>query len=176
MDLAASLKKAIEIVKLNGPVAADVGRDEQALQPGLLFIAVSGLAAALSGLSGHGGIGALISGPIAAVVGYFVGVAILHFVATILFGAKGDYLALFRAESHASIIGWAGIIPFVGAIVGLWHLPVSVVILQNVYGMPRDKAIATVAVIAGFFLLVGLVSVMVFGALLGGFLMGMRGH
>jgi len=36
------------------------------------------------------------------------------------------------------------------------------------------KAIATVAVIVGFFLLLGLVSVMVFGALLGGFLMGMR--
>ena len=45
MDLAGSLNKAIEIVKLNGTVAAEVGRDEQSLQPGLVFIAVSGLAA-----------------------------------------------------------------------------------------------------------------------------------
>lgn len=174
MDLAGSLNKAIEIVKLNGPVAAEVGRDEQALQPGLVFIAASGLAAGIAGLAGHGGVGGLISGPIAAIVGYFVGVGILHLVATLVFGGKGDYLSLFRAESHAAIIGWAGIIPFVGWIVGLWHLPVTVVILENVYGMPRQKAVATVAVIAGFFLLLGLVSVMVFGALLGGFLMGMR--
>ena len=94
-------------------------------------------------------------------------------MATVFFGGKGDYLSLLRAESHASIIGWAGIIPFIGALVGLWHLPVSVVILQNVYGMPREKAIATVAVIAGFFLLLGLVAVLFFGALLGGFLAGM---
>lgn len=176
MDLAGSLKKAIEIVKLNGAAAADVGRDEQALQPGLVFVAVGGLAAGIGGLAGHGGIGGLISGPIAALIGYAVGVGILHLVATVFFGGKGDYLSLLRAESHASILGWAGIIPFVGWILGLWHLPVSVVILQNVYGMPRQKAIATVAVIAGFFLLLGLVAVLLFGALLGGFLMGMGGH
>jgi hypothetical protein len=174
MDLAGSLKRAIEIVKLNGPVAAEVGRDEQALQPGLIFVAASGLAMGIAGLASHGGIGGLITGPIAALIGYAVGVGILHLVATILFGGKGDYLSLLRAESHAAIIGWAGIIPFVGGLLGLWHLPVSVVILQNVYGMPREKAIATVAVIAGFFLLLGLVSVLFFGALLGGFLMGMR--
>jgi hypothetical protein len=168
MDLAGSLKKAIDIVKLNGTVAAEVGRDEQALQPGLIFVAVAGVAGAIGALARHGGIGGLISAPIAAIVGYAVGVGILHFVATIFFGGKGDYLSLFRAESHASILGWASIIPFVGWLAGLWHLPVSVTILQSVYGMPREKAIATVAVIAGFFLLLGLAAVMFFGALLGG--------
>ena len=48
-------------------------------------------------------------------------------------------------------------------------------ILENVYGMPRNKAIATVAVIAGFFLLLGLVLVLFFGALLGGIFMGLGG-
>jgi hypothetical protein len=172
MDLAGSLKKAIEIVKLNGPVAAEVGADEQSLQPGLIIVAAAGLASGIGGLAMHGGIGGLISGPIAALIGYAVGVGILHLVATMIFGGKGDYLSLLRAESHAALIGWAGIIPFVGGLLGLWHLPVSVVILQNVYGMPREKAIATVAVIAGFFLLLGLVTVIFFGALLGGFLMG----
>ena len=111
--------------------------------------------------------------PIMAIVGYFVGVGILHLVATLAFGAKGDFMSLLRAESHASIIGWAGIIPFIGTIVGLWHIPVTIVILESVYGMPRGKAIATVAVIAGFFLLLGLVLALFFGALLGGFFMGM---
>ena len=41
--------------------------------------------------------------------------------------------------------------------------------------MPRDKAIATVAVIAGFFLLLGLVLVLFFGALLGGLMLDGRG-
>ncbi|HWR97578.1 MAG TPA: YIP1 family protein [Candidatus Methanoperedens sp.] len=174
MDFVGSLRKGVEIVKLNGPVAAAVGADEQALQPGLVIVAVSGLAAGIAGLAGHGGVGGLISGPIGALIGYAIGVGILHLVATILFGGKGDYLSLLRAESHAAILGWAGIIPFVGWLVGLWHLPVSVVILQNVYGMPREKAIATVAVIAGFFLLLGLVAVFFFGALMGGFMTGMR--
>jgi hypothetical protein len=175
MDLAGSLNKAIDIVKLNGPVAAEVGRDEQSLQPGLVFIAGSGLAAGLSTIFQHGGVGGLIAAPITAIIGYFVGVGILHLVATIAFGAKGDFMSLLRAESHASIIGWAQIVPFIGVIAGLWHIPVTVVILQNVYGMPREKAIGTVAVIAGFFLLLGLVLVLFFGALLGGLFMGMGG-
>lgn len=168
MDFVGSLKKAVEIVKLNGAVAAEVGADEQSLQPGLIIVAVGG---ALTGL--FGGIGGIIGGAIAALIGSAVGVGILHLVATVFFGGKGDYITLFRAESHAAIIGWAGFIPFLGALVGLWHLPVSVAILQSVYGMPRDKAIATVAVIAGFFLLLGLVAVLFFGALIGGFIAGM---
>ncbi len=173
MDLAGSLNKAIEIVKLNGSVAAEVGRDERSLQPGLVFIAGSGLAAGIARILQHGGISGLIALPIAAIIGYFVGVGILHLVATIAFGGKGDFMSLLRAESHAAIIGWAGIVPFIGALLGLWHIPVTVVILENVYGMPRNKAIATVAVIAGFFLLLGLVMVMFFGVLLGGMFMGM---
>lgn len=173
MDLAGSLNRAIEIVKLNGSVAAEVGRDEQSLNPGLIFIAVSGLASGISALFSHGGIGGLISMPIMAIVVYFVSVGILHLVATLAFGGKGDFMSLLRAESHAAIIGWAGIIPFIGTLVGLWHLPVTVVILESVYGMPRNKAIATVAVIAGFFLLFGLVMVLFFGALLGGLFLGM---
>jgi hypothetical protein len=167
MDFVGSVKKAVEIVKLNGQVAAEVGADEQSLQPGLIIVAVGGL---LMGI--RGGIGGMISGPIGALIGYAVGVGILHLVATLLFGGRGDYLALLRAESHASILGWAGIVPFLGGLVGLWHLPVSVAILQSVYGMPRDKAIATVAVIAGFFLLLGLVAMLFFGALIGGFIAG----
>ena len=173
MDLAGSLNKAIEIVKLNGSVAAEVGRDEQSLKPGLVFIAGSGLAAGVWTLFRHGGVGGLIMMPITAILGYFVGVGILHLVATIAFGAKGDFMSLLRAESHASIIGWAQIIPFVGSLLGLWHIPVTIVILQNVYGMPREKAIATVAVIAGFFLLLGLVLALFFGALLGGLFLGL---
>ena len=176
MDLAGSLNKAIEIVKLNGSVASEVGRDELSLNPGLIFIAGSGLAAGVGAIFQHGGIGGLIAQPIMAIIGYFVGVGILHLVATIAFGAKGDFMSLLRAESHASIIGWAGVIPFVGALLGLWHIPVTIVILQSVYGMPRERAIATVAVIAGFFLLLGLVMVLFFGALLGGLFLGMGAH
>jgi hypothetical protein len=173
MDLRGSLGRAIEIVKLNGTVAAEVARDEQSLQPGLLFVAGGGLAAGVAGVFQHGGIAGLIAMPIVAIVSYAVGVGVLHLVATLAFGAKGDFMSLLRAESHASIIGWAGVVPFLGALIGLWHLPVTVVILQSVYGMPRDKAIATVALIAGFFVLAGLALVMVFGALLGGFFLGM---
>lgn len=174
MDLAGSLKRAIEILKLNGAAAAQVGRDPASLPPGLVFVAVAGAAGALGG---RGGLGGMIAGSVGSVIACAVGVGILHLVATVLFGAKGDYVALLRAESHAAVLGWAGIVPVVGALAGLWHLPVSVVILQSVYGMAREKAIGTVAVVVGLFLLVGAVFAVFFGALLGGFLMGaMLGH
>jgi len=168
MDFVGSLKKAVEIVKLNGAVAAEVGADEQSLQPGLIIVAVGG---AVTGI--FGGLGGIIGGAIAALIGSAVGVGILHLVATVFFGGRGDYVSLFRAESHAAIIGWAGFIPFLGALIGLWHLPVSVVILQGVYGMSREKAIATVAVIVGFFVALMLLSVLFFGVLLGGLLVGL---
>jgi hypothetical protein len=109
-----------------------------------------------------------------AIVGYFVGVGILHLVATLAFGAKGDFMSLLRAESHAAIIGWVGIILPVGAIVGLWHLPVSVVILQNVYGMPR-KARSPPSLSSSDSSCAGLLSVMLFRRRWR-LLMGMRGQ
>ena len=174
MDLAGSLNKAIEIVKLNGSVAAEVGRDEQSLQPGLVFIAVSGLAAGIAAIFSHGGIGGLITMPIMAIVGYFVGVGILHLVATHRLRRQGGLSCPCCAPSptRRSSAG-RGSSRSSAPSIGLWHLPVTVVILENVYGMPRNKAIATVAVIAGFFLLLGLVMALFFGALLGGLLMGM---
>jgi hypothetical protein len=174
MDLAGYLKKAIEIVKLNGETAAAVGRDELAFGPGLVFVAASGVATGAGNLLLHrGSVGGIVGGAIGAIAGYFVGVGILHLVATLLFGAKGDYLSLFRAESMASILGWAMLVPFVGVLAGLWHFPVSVVILQNVYGMPREKAIATVGVIFGVFLLLGFLMFLMMGALFAGFLGGL---
>lgn len=171
MDLAGSLNKAIEIVKLNGSVAAEVGRDEQALKPGLLFVAAGGLAAVVGSFFSfrHGaGPGALIAVPVSAIVAFFIGVGVVHLVATIAFGAKGDFTSLLRAESHASIVGWARIIPLVGPVLLLWHFPVTVVILESVYGMPRNQAIATVAIVTGGFLLFGLIMMAALGALLFG--------
>ena len=64
MDIVGSLKRAIEIVKLNGSVAAEVGADGQSLQPGLVLAAIGG---ALTGVLG--GPGGLIAGAIAGLVG-----------------------------------------------------------------------------------------------------------
>lgn len=168
MDIAGSFKRAIEILKLNGAVAVEVARDERALAPGLVFVAVSGAAGALGG---GGGVGAaLFTGPIAAVLMSFVGVGILHLSATVLFGARGDYMALYRVQAHAAVLNWAAVVPFVGPLVGLWGIPVSVVILEHVYGMPRPKAMGAVAVVVGLFLLLGVAAFVMLGALMGGLL------
>ena len=58
----------------------------------------------------------------------------------------------FRAESHAAILGWLGllvaIIPFLKVIIGIlttiWGIVVSVVILENVHKLTRGKAIVVV--------------------------------
>lgn len=174
MDFAGYLRKGVQIVRLDGDAAAEAARDEQALAPGLAFIAIGGAALGVSNLLlRHGTIGGVIGGPVGALVGYFAGVGILHLVATVFFGGRGEYLALLRAEALASILSWAGVFPVLGALASLWHLPVTVVILERVYAMPRARAIATVGAIVGFFLLLGLIASAFFGAALVAFLAGM---
>jgi hypothetical protein len=89
--------------------------------------------------------------PIVRVVGMFIIVAIMHFVATSFMGAKGgQFSALFAPLSCATVITWIGIIPFLGPVLafvaGLWLLVISVIVVEMVYQIDRTKAIIVVAV------------------------------
>ncbi len=117
--------------------------------------------------------------PIVQVIGMFIVVAIMHFVATSFMGAKGgQFNGLFVPLACASVLMWIGIIPFIGPVIaflaGLWLLVIAVVVVEHVYQIDRTKAIIVVAVpvavailisIIGFFL--GLSTHGAHGALLG---------
>ncbi|MBI1865311.1 MAG: YIP1 family protein [Nitrospirae bacterium] len=167
MDIKAYIMRAIEIVKLNGDAAKEAAADEQGLVPGILVVAVGGLASGISSLLFHHSVSAIIVSPIVAVVFSFIGVGIVHLLAS-LFGGKGDYLSLYRAMSLANIVSWARIIPIIGGLAGLWMIPMTVIILERVHELERGKAIAVVAILIGAVILLFMLAVLLFGAMLAG--------
>ena len=160
MDFVNSIKQAIEIVKLNGKAAINVSKDKNATLIGILIIAIGSVLSNVLMLKIVDIISALIIG----VIGYFIIVGIMHIIAR-LFGGQAKYLEYFRAQSHASILSWLGIlvvIPTAGYIINffisIWSLIVSVVILQSVHKLTRGKAIVVVLLIITLFIFIGTVS------------------
>ncbi|MCH8004073.1 MAG: YIP1 family protein [Nanoarchaeota archaeon] len=153
-----SIKQAIEIVKLNGKVAENVSKDQNATLMGILIIAIGGFLSQITGLN----ILVIVSSLVILIIGYFIVVGILHIVAR-LFGGQAKYIEYFRAVSYASILSWLGIlaiIPFLGIIISflisIWGIVVGVVILENVHKLTRGKAI--IVVLLPFILLTLLVA------------------
>jgi len=141
------LKRGVEIAQLKKDAIQLVAGDKEALGPALGILAIGGVCAAIGALSLWG----IIVMPIVRVIGMFIVVAIMHFVATSFMGAKGgQFSALFAPLSCATIITWIGIIPFVGPVLafiaGLWLLVVGVIVVETVYQIDRTKAIIVVAV------------------------------
>ena len=143
-----SIKQAVEIVKLNGKAAVVVSKDKKATLIGILIIAIGGILSQILSFE----IGIMIFTVAVLITGYFIVVGVMHMLA-LLFGGKARYMEYFRAESHAAILSWLGIlvmIPFLGGIINIlisiWGIVVSVVILENVHKLTRGKAVIVVLI------------------------------
>ena len=88
-----SIKQAIEIVKLNGKVAENVSKDQNATLMGILIIAIGGFLSQITGLN----ILVIVSSLVILIIGYFIVVGILHIVAR-LFGGQA-----FAADSFEGL-------------------------------------------------------------------------
>jgi len=144
------LRKGLEIIRLKGDAAREAAADPSALKPGLLIIAIGGLAVA---------IGALVEGQVSTaletsflvlfapglnIVLFSFFIAVFHGFAKLL-GGKATFPQYYRATSLAWVISWAQVVPVVGAIVSLWSIPVNVVILKNVHSLSTLEACAVLA-------------------------------
>jgi hypothetical protein len=153
------IKKGIEVAQLKKDAVQLLAADKEALGPALGILAIGGVCGAIGALSLWG----IIVMPIARVIGMFIVVAIMHFVATSFMGAKaGQFSGLFVPLSCASVITWIGIIPFVGPVLvflaGLWLLAVAVIVVENTYQIDRTKAIIVVAVPMALGLLISIIA------------------
>lgn len=153
------IKSGIEVAQLKKDVIQVLAVDKEAFGPALGILAIAGVCGAIGALSLWG----IIAMPIARVVGMFIVVAIMHFVATSFMGAKGgQFSGLFVPLSCASVITWIGIIPFIGPVIvflaGLWLLAVAVVVVEHVYQIDRTKAIIVVAVPVAVALLISMIA------------------
>jgi len=163
-------KQGIELIKLNGDTAKKLAADEKAFLTAILFIVIGGLASAIGSLN----LGALVAGPIAIIVMYFIIVGVFHLLAK-LFGGKGTYMGLFRAMGIASILGWVTVVPIIGPILSplvlIWSIVMDVVIIKNVHELSTGKAVWVVIIPL---VIIGIIMIAL-AAVLIGFVMSMMG-
>lgn len=147
------VQDALEIIQLKTEQIDKTAKDEGAFVMGLVIIALAGIASAIGTFNFPG----LIFNPVLSIVGAFLVTGLLHLLATLLFKGEGDFLEFFRPVSLTYILYWVMVIPFLGwalsPLAGIWGLVVSVLIVERVYGLDRAKAIATVAIVIGAFMM-----------------------
>ncbi len=169
MDFKLALTRAWAIVTLDREAIREVAGDENALVPALVITAIGGLLGSLVTMNPVFWVGGVVFSLVALVV--FAG--ILYLLA-VLFGGQGDFLSLFRVLGHGSgLVSWAGIVPVVGSLAGLWSIPIAVIAVEDLYGLTRGKAIAVVLIPVAVLLLLFCAGLAVVG---GSFLAMMARH
>ncbi len=164
------VQDALKIIQLKTEQIDKTAKDEGAFVMGLVIIALAGVASAIGTFNFPG----LIFNPVLSIVGAFLVTGLLHLLATLLFKGEGDFLEFFRPVSLTYILYWVMVIPFLGwalsPLAGIWGLVVSVLIVERVYGLDRAKAIATVAIVIGAFMMLFII----FGSMMAMLWMMMR--
>ena len=165
-ELVPALEAAIAMLQLDRLAIRRVAATDAAQRMALVFIAVAGLCWGLGHLSFFG----VVAGPVAMLAGVAIAAGIAHVVATNL-GGHGSYPALFRCYGFLFVTGVVGIVPFLGTVLvvaaNVWFLIVLVPTFEEVYRMPRDKAILAVAILIGIWIAI---SVLLFAAIFFGIL------
>jgi hypothetical protein len=166
MTFTESVKEAWEIVKLNREAYRRTAMNPESFTWALVITALAGVSSGL-GPAMIGSVG-FIWAPVAALVGLFIGVGVMHLLAT-LFGGQGDFMGLFKICGFGRIIGWAGVVPVLGGLVQLWMLPIVFIGLQEHYKLDSTKAIVVMVIPL---ILFGILGAILGGALIGALIMG----
>ena len=144
------LKKSLEILRLKGGAAEEAAADERALKPGILILAIGGLAVAIGAVV-EGQVSApaeaaflILFAPVLNVLMFSIFIAMFHGFARLL-GGKATFQEYYRATSLGWIISWTQAVPALGAVVSLWSIPVNVLILKRVHKLSMLEAAAVMA-------------------------------
>ncbi len=165
LNLGRYLQQSIQILQLDVGTINRVSRDEEALLPALLFFAIAGLASGAGQFSFRG----MIFGPIVATILSFVLVGLLS-VLSRLFGGNAEFLDLYRPLGVAAPIFWVQVVPLLGPFLVflalVYFAVVAVAVVEQTGRLPKTKALAIVALLAGISLFLVLVFLAVVGSLL----------
>jgi len=162
MEFGAYLQKGIQILQLDTNTIREVYRDEDALLPAILFVALAGLASGVGQFSIQG----MFLGVLLMTLVSFVCVGLLHALAR-LFGGTATFLELYRPLGAAAPVHWVLAVPFLGPVLGLlaalYSLVVAVIVVETAGELPRSKSL----VVVGIFLVVTLFLYLIFFAVIG---------
>jgi hypothetical protein len=164
MEFGGYLQKGVQILQLDTDTIRQVYRDEDALLPAILFVALAGLASGVGQFS----IRAMILGVVLMTLVSFVFVGLLH-VLSRLFGGSATFLELYRPLGAAAPVHWVLAVPFIGPILGflaaLYCLVVAVVVVETTGELPRSKSLVVVALFFALTLFLYLIFFAVIGSL-----------
>lgn len=164
MDLGSYLQKGLSVLQLDTETIRDVGKDEDALVPALLFFALAGIANGAGQFSFSG----MVFGAILVTLLSFVLVGLLN-VLSRLVGGTASFLEIYRPLGIAASVHWVQAVPVLGPFLGLLALlyfaAVAAVVVETTGHLARPKAAAVVAALAGISLFLCLVFLAMLGAL-----------
>ncbi len=163
MSFADYLKKGWEVAKLKLEAIDALAGDEKAFGPAVGIVAISGACWAIGALQPIG----IIYLPILRLIGFFMFIGIVHFVATTFMGGKGEFRKLFSPVGCSVLVTWVSVIPALGValggLAGLWVLVPAVLTAERVYSIDRGKAVVAVLtpivlflILAAVFAVIGL--------------------
>ncbi len=171
--MAGFTERMIGAATLNIATYEEVEHDRTATGQAAGVVALVAIAGAI-GSYGMGGVVGSVGQIIYAFIGWVIWAGITLLIGTKVFGGTADMGEMLRTLGFAQAVGVVkvlGIIPILGWIAslaaGLWMLVCGVVAIRQALDFTTGKAIGTV--------LLGWLAMMVIGALLGGFMVGMTG-
>jgi len=158
------VKQAFDIIQLKEEAIDRARGDEEAFTMGLIVIALGGIGAAVGSMNPFG----IVLFPVFYLVVAFIGAAILHLIATMVFGGEGEFVSFFRPFGLAYILAWVNVVWVLNVVLaplaGLWMCVVWVICIEREYGLNRGKAIATVAIPVAIFFFLGVLLLAFLGA------------
>jgi hypothetical protein len=145
------IDRALGILQLKDSTYEEIEHDSNATVQAAIIVVIAGLAAGIGAIDDEWY--SIIVGPIAQIVGWIVGSAVILFVGTRIIPSGqtqadlGQVLRLIGFASVAGIANIVGFIPVVGAIVGIivfvWGIVMTIKGIMHALEMSVGRAIAT---------------------------------
>lgn len=147
-------RKAIHIVKLHQPAMWEVAQDRNALRFGIPVTAIGGALAFIP----SDDLDAVAVGAVFSVVVLFLFSALVHLICGYSKG-KEEFIGFVRIIAVSGIIDWTVVIPYVGPVITIWSVVVSVAAAKEIYNLTHARAIAAVFISA---VILWIVTLMIF--------------
>lgn len=155
------VQRIIGVLKLDVATYEEIEHDQSATMQAAIVVAIVAIIGAIgSGILGSMGDTGFFSGFISTLISTFLGwivwSAITYFVGTSLFGGKADMGEMLRVIGFAYAPQVLGIIPCIGAIVGIiWTLVTGFVAVRQGLDLDNTKAFLTIVIgLVGYLILV----------------------
>jgi len=156
----ARIRRAVDVLRFRAAAIDDVTGDAAGTVSAGAIVALAGVAAANDSglfLPAYVGMAALY------LVVSVVIAGVIHLGATRVLGARGEFLAFYRAFAQTYLLLWLVGVPIVQVLLTwalwAWQIAVSVYCAERVYRLARVRAVGVVLVpLAALLLVVGLLS------------------